>query len=132
KDEGLELLRTTIESINRAVGTSYTMSVALLKASEFGVPQDRERVFIIGHREGSTFRFPEPTHSVAPLLGTEPAYTAWDAIGDLEDNDDPELRMTGKWADLLPSIPEGQNYLHHTDRGAGLALFGRRRRYWSF
>ncbi|NLG64254.1 MAG: DNA cytosine methyltransferase, partial [Actinobacteria bacterium] len=132
KDEGLVLLRTTIESINRAVGTSYAMSVALLKASEFGVPQDRERVFIIGQRDGLEFRFPTPTHSPDRLLGTEPVRTAWDAIGGLEDDDDPELRMTGKWADLLPSIPEGQNYLHHTDRGDGLPLFGWRRRYWSF
>ena len=28
--------------------------------------------------------------------------------------------MRGKWADLLPSIPEGENYLWHTDRGGGL------------
>lgn len=40
--------------------------------------------------------------------------------------------MRGKWADLLPSIPEGQNYLWHTDRGGGLPLFGWRRRYWTF
>jgi DNA (cytosine-5)-methyltransferase 1 len=43
-----------------------------------------------------------------------------------------DLRMTGKWAELLPSIPEGQNYLWHTDRGGGAPLFGWRRRYWSF
>ena len=134
KDEGLNLLRTTIDSINRAVGTAYSMNMALLKASEYGVPQDRERVFIIGHRDGMEFRFPEPTHSAGSdrLLGTEPVHTAWDAIGDLEDDDLPELRMTGKWAELLPSIPEGQNYLHHTDRGEGMSLFGWRRRYWSF
>ena len=58
--------------------------------------------------------------------------TAWDAIGDLEDDDDPCLRVTGKWAKLLPTIPEGLNYLYHTDRGQGLPLFGWRRRYWSF
>ena len=40
--------------------------------------------------------------------------------------------MTGKWADLVPSIPEGQNYLWHTERGGGMRLFGWRRRYWSF
>ena len=50
--------------------------------------------------------------------------TAWDAIGDCDDSDSPELAMRGKWADLLPSIPEGSNYLHHTDRGEGLPLFG--------
>ena len=40
--------------------------------------------------------------------------------------------MRGKWGDLLASIPEGQNYLWHTDRGGGRPLFGWRRRYWSF
>src|SRR5581483_4332166 len=42
------------------------------------------------------------------------------------------LEMGGKWAALLPSIPEGQNYLWHTDRGGGLPLFGWRRRFWTF
>jgi DNA (cytosine-5)-methyltransferase 1 len=40
--------------------------------------------------------------------------------------------MSGKWADLLPSIPEGENYLWHTPRGGGMPLFGWRTRFWSF
>jgi DNA (cytosine-5)-methyltransferase 1 len=43
-----------------------------------------------------------------------------------------DLAVKGKWADLLPSIPEGENYLWHTDRGGGMPLFGWRRCYWSF
>ena len=141
KDEGLDLLRTTIDQINDQVETCYSFTGALLKAADYGVPQERERFFIIGHREGVEFSFPAPTHhprkvtSRADLLSyenLEPYRTAWDAIGDLEDDDDPTLKMTGKWAELLPSIPEGQNYLYHTDRGDGLPLFGWRRRYWSF
>jgi DNA (cytosine-5)-methyltransferase 1 len=66
------------------------------------------------------------------IQGRLSALTAWDAIGDLENDDDPSLAVTGKWADLLPTIPEGRNYLYHTDRGAGIPLFGWRRRYWSF
>ncbi len=42
------------------------------------------------------------------------------------------MDVRGKWAELLASIPEGSNYLYHTDRGGGLPLFGWRRRYWSF
>ena len=42
------------------------------------------------------------------------------------------LTVGGKWADLLPTIPEGQNYLWHTNRGGGSQLFGWRTRYWSF
>lgn len=134
KDEGLQLLLDTIESINRSSGSSYRVSMALLKASAYGVPQERERFFLIGHREGIEFEFPEPTHAPVTerINGTDAAMTAWDAIGDLENDDDPSLAMTGKWAELLPSIPEGKNYLHHTDRGDGLPLFGWRRRYWSF
>ena len=61
----------------------------------------------------------------------EPHRTAWDAIGDLPPS--PEgLASTGRWAQLLPSIPEGQNYLFHTERGRGHPIFGWRRRYWSF
>ena len=55
---------------------------------------------------------------------------AWDAIGRLSIADPPVA--VGKWADLLPSIPEGENYLWHTSRGGGRPLFGYRTRYWSF
>lgn len=154
KDEGLELLRRRIDEINREVGTSYSFQVELLRAVEFGVPQDRHRLFVVGARNGTSFDFPAATHASAANLGipagallqddlfaaasargAEPFLTAWDAIGDLEDDDDPVLVMHGKWADLLPSIPEGNNYLFHTERGVpdgGKPLFGWRRRYWNF
>jgi len=134
KDEGLQLLLHTIASINRTSGTGYRVSMAVLNASAYGVPQERERFFLIGHRDGIEFEFPEPTHAPVTdrISGPDAVMTAWDAIGDLEEDDDPSLAMTGKWAGLLPSIPEGKNYLHHTDRGDGLPLFGWRRRYWSF
>jgi DNA (cytosine-5)-methyltransferase 1 len=143
-DEGLVFLRREIEEINKTAGCNYSFNSQLLKAVEFGVPQDRQRVFVIGHREGRQFRFPDPTHCAesvvhknhTDLFGLEAEkrapLTAWDAIGDLQDDDDSNLQVTGKWADLLPSIPEGANYLFHTDRGEGLPLFGWRRRYWNF
>lgn len=138
KNEGLELVERTIEQINRERGTDYRISVAQLNATGYGVPQLRQRVFVIGGREGKSFRFPSPTHQPIPeddqqRISELPTYTtAWDAIGDLQDEDDPDLHMTGKWADLLPSIPEGENYLWHTERGGGVELFGWRRRFWSF
>lgn len=141
KDEGLSLLLKTVDKINKTVGTSYSLSCSLLRSAEYGIPQERERFFIIGHRDGADFKFPLPTHTRhaengKPQFqfndGLEPYHTAWDAIGDLVEDDDPSLQMTGKWADLLPSIPEGENYLWHTERGGGKAIFGWRRRYWSF
>jgi len=130
KDEGLRYLRTEIEKINLETGTQYTFCPALLRAIDYGVPQDRHRVFVVGHREGKTFCFPNPTHGMGDQH--EAFSTAWDALADLQDDDDPSLRVSGKWAALLPTIPEGQNYLHHTNRGNGAPLFGWRRRYWNF
>ncbi|QQR75328.1 MAG: DNA cytosine methyltransferase [Holophagales bacterium] len=134
KSEGLDLLERGIRRINRERGTEYAVTVAKLNAADYGVPQLRERVFVIGARDGAEFAFPQPTHGEGETLPgvLNPYATAWDALGDLDDEDRTELRARGKWAPLLPSIPEGENYLWHTERGGGLPLFGWRRRYWSF
>lgn len=134
KDEGLGTLLKGISTVNRAAKTNYSVSWKVLNAVEYGVPQSRERVFLIGSRDGRPFSFPAPTHGPADNGSLEPFRTAWDAIGDLDVDSWPEeLNPTGKWAALLPSIPEGQNYLWHTPRSkGGQPLFGWRTRYWSF
>ena len=137
KDEGLQHLLDGIACINRETDTNYQIGWKLLNAAHFGVPQLRERVFLIGSRDGKAFEFPRPTHGSPDKLGLfndqAPYRTAWDAIGDLPDApNEPSLDVGGKWGALLPSIPEGHNYLWHTNRGGGLRLFGWRTRYWSF
>jgi DNA (cytosine-5)-methyltransferase 1 len=140
KDEGLRLLKDQIIGINKRTKSNYSPVVQVVSAAEHGVPQLRERVIMIATRDGTHFRFPEPTHrpddeDVGDDLFRRdlPTFrTAWDALGDVHPDADESLDVRGKWAELLPSIPEGSNYLHHTDRGDGLPLFGWRRRYWSF
>lgn len=140
KDEGLRYILDGIQQINQDTGSNYKVSWQVVNCAAYGVPQLRERVFMIGSRDGQKFHFPEPTHGPAESLGgdlfdeREPYRTAWDAIGDLagKADRDESLRVGGKWGDLLPSIPEGENYLWHTDRSGGKPLFGWRTRYWSF
>jgi len=137
KDEAIDLLKNIVKKINQQTGSNYTFSLGIINAADYGVPQIRERVFIIGSRDGKVFEFPFPTHSNPDIVQTdlfvkEPWLTAWDAIGDLNDLEHKDIPVTGKWAKLLPSIPEGKNYLHHTNRGDGVPLFGWRTRYWSF
>lgn len=136
KNEGVELIQRTIDAINREKKTNYQFAMAKLNAADYGVPQMRERVFLVGSREGAKYIFPKPTHGSSEDLDlfsdTKPYATAWDALGDLEEEATTDLRVKGKWADLLPSIPEGENYLWHTERGGGHRLFGWRRRFWSF
>jgi DNA (cytosine-5)-methyltransferase 1 len=135
KDEGLQLLVDELQKINRAKKTNYLPHVIALNAADYGVPQSRERVFIVASREGKRFTLPSSTHfdPEKPRDDGQPHLTAWDAIGDLDVNIWPnDIKPTGKWADLLPTIPEGQNYLWHTDRMDGKPLFGWRTRFWSF
>lgn len=133
KDEGLKLLLDAIARINQRAKTKYRPKVQIVNAAEHGVPQFRNRVIIVGSRDGTELRFPAPSYTDEPNLAVPNRYrTAWDAIGDLVPEPDEDLALRGKWAELLPSIPEGRNYLFHTDRDQGEPLFGWRRRYWSF
>lgn len=141
KDEGLRLIRRTLESINETCGTNYQASLLVLNAADFGIPQIRQRAFLLAARDGSLLGELRPTHRPAVTrnqgeldlaVHQAPYLSAWDAIGDLENDDSPELFLRGKWADLLPSVPEGKNYLYFTKRGGGAPLFGWRRRYWNF
>jgi DNA (cytosine-5)-methyltransferase 1 len=148
--DGLAFIRRRIERINSRCKVSYALTVGVLNAADFGVPQLRKRLFVIGSRDGDDFAFPSGSFSspdalraqtdffdemksrAASMTALEPYFNCWDAIGDLADDDDPSLEITGKWSALIPSIPEGCNYLHHTARGQGQPLFGYRTRYWNF
>lgn len=138
KEEGYRFILDEIAKINARAGTKYAVTSKVVNSAWFGVPQTRERIILVGSRDGKAFRFPDasfhdPDEQDTLFSDTQPYRTAWDALGDLKKPVDfDELAVRGRWAELLPSIPEGQNYLHHTERGDGLPLFGWRRRYWSF
>lgn len=57
----------------------YELKYKVLDAVDFGVPQHRERVILVGFKGSNPFEYPEPTHGEGKI----PYVTLKDAIGDL-------------------------------------------------
>ncbi len=74
-----EVMKQIIQDFSSA---GYRVQFKLVNAKDYGAPQNRERVFIIGVRNNIEFdyKFPMPTHGEGKL----PYITLEDAIGDLE------------------------------------------------
>jgi DNA (cytosine-5)-methyltransferase 1 len=116
----------------------YNPQWRVLLAADYGVPQLRRRVFVVGRRDGKAFEFPNPTHSGwsehtrafdANLI---PHVTASQAFQGLRRNGLEDEHVDGQYGELAAEIPPGQNYLWHTDRYGGRDHFEWRSRYWTF
>jgi DNA (cytosine-5)-methyltransferase 1 len=84
----------------------------VLDAADYGVPQHRERLFIVGLREGS-YQFPYPTHG-PDSPGCEPFYTAGEAVAGADISEADE-GIGGRYGHLLTDIPPGLNYSFYTE-----------------
>ena len=97
--------RTLFESLLRDFERlGYRCSWALLNSSDFGVPQTRKRVFVVGNRAGLPFRFPKPTHSP---FGKRKWKTLRDALEGLHDRANLCGKYTPRKARYLRLIPAG-------------------------
>lgn len=116
----------------------YNPQWKVLLAADYGVPQLRRRVFIVGRRDGVAFNFPEATHG-GPSETTRkwdqtklPHVTAAEAFAGLETMPELNELVQGKFGELTAEIPPGHNYLWHTPRYGGRDVFEWRSRYWTF
>lgn len=86
-----EMIKSDFENLQDSEGKiiGYKVDARILNASEYGVPQSRERVVIIGNRIGVENPYPVPTHYVDGVSksseGLIPAITTEQAIGFLSD-----------------------------------------------
>lgn len=102
--------------LNDFSNLGYNVDIKLLYAPDFGVPQERYRVFIIGNRIGKINSYPEPTHK-------NNYQTVRDTIGDIiQLGELPNHEIIKKWPDkyniIMSYIGEGQKLCNsrHSDK----------------
>ncbi|MBE9515086.1 MAG: DNA cytosine methyltransferase [Chloroflexi bacterium] len=111
-------------------GLGYRISSRILDAADYGVPQHRERLILVGVR-GTQYLFPEPTHG-PDSPNQHPYYTPEEALFGLEEEEKP-MPIGGKWGHLLNDIPPGLNYSFYTSRmGHPQPLFAWRSKFSDF
>ena len=89
--DDMVVLRTMVD---RLEGAGYEVDARILDAWRFGVPQHRQRLILVGLRDGRTLEWPEPLERV----------TVRDAIGDL-----PVL-------EVAPDTPIGESVMAYEAR----------------
>lgn len=68
KGGSLDIIRSEFDSLG------YKTYQTVLNAADFGAPQTRERVIIVGSRDGENFDWPLPTHGLGPTAQKQGAF----------------------------------------------------------
>ncbi len=103
-------IQQIIEDFDK-IEPSYVVMPKLYKFAEYGVPQFRERVLIVGIRVDTGFHFehPKPTYGVDR---EKPYFTAGEALKEVEKVrlNNELLKISDKTREMLNLIPEGGNF----------------------
>jgi DNA (cytosine-5)-methyltransferase 1 len=102
--------------IKRFKQTNYSINWDVLNAADYGVPQKRVRLFIIGAREPPRVPLPERTHALRPTMTVngkmlEGWRTLRDAFKDLDDPR-PEFSPFPSWGKFLKYVPPGGSWVN--------------------
>ncbi len=113
-------------------GAGYKIFSRILDAADYGAPQHRERLFVVGVKDGD-FLFPRPTHG-PDSPDKFPFYTASHAVTGVDLL--PEERsqtVGGRFGHLLVAIPPGLNYSFYTkEMGHPTPVFSWRSKFSDF
>jgi DNA (cytosine-5)-methyltransferase 1 len=97
--------------LEELAGAGYQITPHLYKFQEYGVPQTRHRIIIVGIRKdlGLQFKVPAPTHG----LGKLPFVTSYDALNNppipIDASNNEYTTHNAKVVEMLSNIPAGQN-----------------------
>lgn len=105
--DGSKLIDTIVYLLENA-GLGYKVNYKLLKASDYGVPQNRYRIIIVGIRKdlGIDYKFPEPTTKDYEKL------TVGEALKGVENvkNQSDVWELSPQSKELVKYIPEGGSW----------------------
>ncbi len=103
-------IRQIIEDFE-AVEPGYTLSIKLYNFADYGVPQFRERVLIVGIRNDIGFQFEHPIPTHGPKA-SKPYFTAGDALDGVDKvaNNNEHMKIMPRTREILKKISEGGNY----------------------
>lgn len=111
----------------------YELRAEVVDAADYGVPQHRERLIIVGFRNKAlSYEFPLPTHGPDSQEGI-PLVSINEAIKDIQDPNEPFHEFDGLYGHLLPLVPEGLNYSFFTrEMGYPKPFFAWRSKFHDF
>ncbi|MCT1629249.1 DNA cytosine methyltransferase [Corynebacterium sanguinis] len=129
------LLQEFMASMN---DIGYSVDCFVVNSVNYGAPQIRERLVLIGNRHNRRVEFPDPQFSNRPEDGLPPFKTLGDAIGgkDFVDPDPDLMDFSERKLRYLSMIPEGGNWrslpdeIQRESMGKSYFLKGGRSAYW--
>lgn len=94
-----------------AIKPGYTLSIKLYNFADYGVPQLRERVLIVGVRNDTGFDFQHPTPTHGPKVNKR-YFTAGEALEGVEKvpHNNEHMKIMPRTKEILAKIPEGGNF----------------------
>ena len=101
----------TWEHIKKLIeGTGYKVKIGHLSPHDFGIPQIRERVYIVGSRQSlNGFEFPKPPDKKRPI--TVEAYLET-GPKDARKISEQVQQCIGVWQEFLDRLPKDESVLH--------------------
>lgn len=102
-----------VNCIQGMISLGYTVYLKKVYMQEFGIPQRRKRVVIVGNSEGKSFDFPRPVSIASGRIYKYGTETLREAIADIEEVDIPEINHvrkteTGIQYERICALHEGQ------------------------
>lgn len=114
----------------------YRTDCFVVNSVNYGAPQIRERILLIGNRYNLLADFPPPTHSDRPKDNLPPFATLSDAIRNKLDPDETVMHFSERKKKYLDMVPSGGNWrslplaIQKESMGKSFYLKGGRSAHW--